>query len=90
MIFSRFAAPNTVEASLCLSMPALLRKRALVAGAWTSGSWARICEGAEAPHATIGYEANLVDTSAAWLRLRYEARGEAVDYKVRLVTTRPT
>ena len=80
----------TVEASLCLSMPALLKKKALVAGAWTSGSWAWIREGAEGPHATIGYEANLVDTSAAWLRLRYEARGEAVDYKVRLVTTRPT
>ena len=32
----------TAEASLCLSMPALLKKRALVAGAWTAGSWAWI------------------------------------------------
>ena len=80
----------TVEASLSLSMPALLRKKALVAGAWTSGSWAWTYEGAERPHARLGYEANLVDLADSWLRLRYEVRGEAVDYKVRLVTTRPT
>ena len=40
-------------------------------------------------HATIRYEADLRDTNNAWLRLHYRANGEAVDYKVQLVTTKP-
>ena len=35
------------------------------------------------------YEADLRDTDNAWLRLHYRANGEAVDYKVQLVTTKP-
>ena len=31
----------------------------------------------------------LSDTDNAWLRLHYRANGEAVDYKVQLVTTKP-
>src|SRR3954454_8584593 len=79
-----------VEDCLVLSATALVRKRALVAGAWTSGSWCWTYGGEAAPHATVGYEADLRDPADAWLRLHYRAGGEPVDYRVRLVTTRPT
>src|SRR3954447_26904390 len=80
----------TVEGCLVLSVAPLVRKGALVAGAWTSGSWCWTYGGEAAPHATIGYEASLIDPADAWLRLHYRANDEAVDYRVRLVTTRPT
>ena len=83
------AKKATVEDSLSLSMVALMRKRALVPGSWTRGSWQWSYEGSE-PHARIGYEANLVDPDAAWLRLTYTASGNPMDYRVRLVTTQPT
>ena len=57
--------------------------------AQTAGSWGWIYEGEDGPHATIRYEADLRDTDNAWLRLHYRANGEAVDYKVQLVTTKP-
>ena len=37
-------------------------------GLWTRGSLRWSYEGCE-PHARIGYEANLIDPDAAWLRL---------------------
>jgi hypothetical protein len=37
----------------------------------------------------MAYEADLTDPQTAWLRLHYRRNGEAVDYKVRLVTTKP-
>ena len=80
---------TTVEDGLCLSMSSLVKKKALVAGSWTRGSWQWSYEGSE-PHARIGYEANLVDAEAAWLRLTYTASGNPMDYRVRLVTTEPT
>ena len=48
-----------------------------------------IYDGDDRPHATIGYQADLTDESNAWLRLCYQANGEPVDYRVRLVTTTP-
>ena len=42
------------------------------------------------PHARISYEANLVDPNAAWVRLTYTVNGHPVDYRIRLVTTRPS
>ena len=69
---------TTVEDSLCLSISSLVKKKALVAGAWTRGSWQWSYEGSE-PHARIGYEANLIDPEAAWLRLTYSASGTLVD-----------
>ena len=45
--------------------------------------------GEAGPHATIRYEADLRDTDNAWLWLHYRANGEAVNYKVQLVTTKP-
>ena len=74
---------------MCLSISTLVKKKALVAGSWTRGSWQWSYEGSE-PHARIGYEANLIDPDAAWLRLTYTASGTPVDYRVRLVTTEPT
>src|SRR4051794_41909419 len=79
-----------VEDCPVLSLTTLVRKGALVAGAWTSDSWCWTYEGEAAPHTTIGYEASLIDPADAWLRLHYRANGEPVDYRVRLVTTRPT
>ena len=80
---------TTVEDTLCLSISSLVKKKALVAGSWTRGSWQWSYEGSE-PHARIGYEANLIDPEAAWLKLTYTASGTPVDYRVRLVTTEPT
>jgi hypothetical protein len=81
---------TTVEESLVLTASALARRKVLIHGARTSGSWGWTYEGEDKPHATIGYEANLIDSEAAWLRLHYQCRGEPADYRVRLVTTRPT
>jgi hypothetical protein len=83
------AKKATVEGSLVLTASSLVRKRALVAGAWTSGSWCWTYDGDDKPHATISYEADLTDQGNVWLRLHYQASGEPVDYKVRLVTTTP-
>ena len=83
------AKKATVEGSLVLTAASLVRKRALVAGAWTSGSWGWTSDGEDKPHATIGYEADLSDQDNAWLRLHYRRNGEPVDYRVRLVTSTP-
>lgn len=79
----------TVEDGLMLSLALLMRKKDVVPGSWTRGSWAWSYEGC-GPHACIGYEANLVDPDAAWLRLSYTASGIPMDYRIRLVTTQPT
>ena len=71
------ATKATVEGSLVLTAASLVRKRALVAGAWTSGSWGWISDGEDKPHATIGYEADLSDQDNAWLRLHYRRNGRA-------------
>ena len=47
----------TVEGSLVLTASALVRKKALVPGAQTAGSWGWTYEGEDGPHATIRYEA---------------------------------
>jgi hypothetical protein len=83
------AKKATVESSLVLTASSLVRKRALVAGAWTSGSWCWTHDGDDKPFATIGYEADLTDQDDASLRPHYQASGEPVDYKVKLVTSTP-
>jgi hypothetical protein len=52
---------STVEGSLVLTASSLVRKKALLPGARTSGSWAWTYDGEDRPHATIGYEADLTD-----------------------------
>ncbi len=61
-------------------------KRTIVAGSQTKGTLRWSYEGCE-PHAKISYEANLVDPNAAWA---YTVNRTPMDYRVRLVTTRPT
>ena len=73
----------TVEGSLVLTASALVRKKALVPGAQTAGSWGWTYAGEDGPHATIRYEADLRDTDNAWLRLHYRANGEAALAHVR-------
>ena len=51
----------TVEGSLVLTASSLARKKALVPGARTSGSWGWTYDGDDKPHATIAYEADLTD-----------------------------
>ena len=80
----------TVETSLILTASTLVRQKGLVPGARRSGWWGWTREGEDEPHATIGYEANLLDPEAAWLRLHYQWQRESIDYRVRLVTTTPT
>ena len=79
----------TVNDSLVLSVSDLLRKGVLVPGVWISGSWCWTYSGKDKPHATIGYEADLRDQEIASLRLNYRVKGQPVDYRVRLVTTKP-
>lgn len=79
-----------VEASLVLTASTLVRRKALVPGARTLGSWGWTRGGEDKPYATIGYEASLTDPEAAWLRLHYQWRGQPVDCRIRLVTTKPT
>jgi hypothetical protein len=79
----------TVEESRVLTISSLMRKKGLVPGAWTSGSWCWTYEGADKPHATISYEADLTDQDDAWLRIHYWTGGQPVDYRVRLETTTP-
>ena len=80
----------TVEECLGLSITDLLRQQLLVPGAWTSGSLSWTRTGEAEPFATIGFEADVVDPAHAWMRLRYTASGNPVDYRVRLTTTRPS
>jgi len=85
----RWSKNATVEDCLTLSMRALRRRRAIVTGAWSSGTWGWKYDWEDQSHATIGYEANLCSPEDAWLRLHYSANGERVDYRVRLVSTKP-
>jgi hypothetical protein len=64
-------------------------QKALRPWARTAGSLSWSYDGEDRPFATIGYEADLTDESDARLRLRYQADGEPLDYKIRLVTTIP-
>jgi hypothetical protein len=83
------AKKTTVEDSLVLSASTLIRQKMLVPGARKAGSWSWRYDGEDRPFATIGYEADLIDESDAWLRLHYRANGQPLDYKIRLVTTTP-
>ena len=79
----------TVEASLVLSVSALMRTGALVPGERTGGLWGWTYEGENRPHAIVRYDADLTEPDDPWLRLRYNVNGERVDCMVRLVSTRP-
>ena len=61
-----------------LTASSLVRKKALVPGARTAGSWGWTYDGDDEPHATIGYDANLTDSDNAWLRLQYQTERRTV------------
>src|SRR3954471_13293209 len=86
------AKKTTVEDGLVLAISDLLRKKALIPGSWTRGTWGWQSGSGGAQDrcvATIGYEADLADPAAAWLRLHYRVNGAPMDDRVRLTTTRP-
>jgi hypothetical protein len=79
-----------VEDCLALAMATLVRQQALVPGARTQGAWGWWRQDESLPFARIGYQADLQDPAAAWLRLDYRVNDEPVNYDIHLVTTRPT
>ena len=72
----------------CLTLPASLFRREVAEGASASGTVSWSHPGAD-PFASIRYAATLSHDGSGYIRLRYMARGESMDYRVRLVTTRP-
>lgn len=83
----------TVEDCLTLDVNKLLRDHCLVPGRRMGGvlRWSVVGTGREV--ASVGYEADLADAAAAWMRLRFgrgegEARREH-ECTLRLTTTRP-
>ena len=77
-----------VEDGLTLSLSDLMRKKALVPGDQTHGTWMWSYSGCE-PHARIGYFADLGKSNGT-LQLTYSTNGEPMDYVVQLVATVPT
>ncbi len=79
----------TVEDGLSLDIDKLIRDGNIRPEQWCSGTlrWTRVSSGEEV--GSISYEANLVASDQAWLRLHYRANDEPQDYRVILETTRP-
>ena len=78
-----------VEDGLTLSLSELFRKKALVPGNRTYGTWMWSYAGRE-PHARIGYAADLSNPNGGTMRLTYTTNDAPMDYVVQLVTTVPT
>ncbi len=79
----------TVEDGFTLDINKLIRDGNIRPGQWCSGTlrWTRVARGEEV--GSIGYEANLMASDQAWLRLHYRVNDEPQDYRVNLETTRP-
>ncbi len=78
-----------VEDGLTLSISDLVRKKAVVPGSRTYGTWMWSYTGRES-HAQIGYAADLSSPNGATMRLTYTTNGVPMDYVVQLVSTVPT
>ena len=78
----------TVDDGLTLCVNDLVRKRALIPGALTSGGWHWSFSGRE-PHARIGYAADMRHPGMETLRLIYTTDGQSVNYLIWLVSTSP-
>jgi len=78
-----------VENGLTLDLNRLLRDKLVLPGQHVRGTltWNRTSNGKRI--ASIGYEADLQNHEAAWIRLQYTADGTPIDYFVHLTTTRP-
>lgn len=56
----------TVEASLVLSVSALMRAGVLVPGERRGGLWGWTYQGDDRPHAIVGYEADFTEPDYPW------------------------
>lgn len=87
--YYRWDSKTTIEDGLTLNLGKLVRDRLVISGQHVSHSlvWRRVSDGEQT--ASIGYEANLIDPSAAWMRLHYRHNDKPLDYRIKLTTTRP-
>ena len=83
---------TTVEDCRSLDASRWMREGILKAGVWHAGSWCWFRDQTRTQRtADITYEVNTTFRAPPWLRLTYtvKATGTAIDYRVRLTTTRP-
>ena len=68
-----------------------MRESVVVPGIHRTGGWKWFNAATGEKTSSIGYEVCTLDMSAPWLRLHYRftERNVAIDYRVRLTTTRP-
>ena len=85
----RWNKKSVVEDGLTLNIFKLVREKVIIPGKQVSGSLTWRSERTGEKRASIGYEANMFDQNAAWMRLHYTSDGKPMDYKVRLTTIRP-
>src|SRR5947207_11222576 len=85
----RGSKKTVVEHCRCLDVNRFMREGILAAGVHHSGALGWYAATGERT-SSVGYEVCTLDAAAAWLRLWYTftASGQAVDYRVRLTTTR--
>ena len=79
----RWSKKTVVEDGLTLDLFKLVREKAIIPGKHVRGSltWRSVRTGEKT--ASIGYEANMFDPNAAWMRLHYTSDGKQMEYKVR-------
>jgi hypothetical protein len=77
----------TVERGLMLDINRLLQYRDILPGSHVSGdlTWSYVHSGEKV--ASVGYEACMLDRTASWVRLHYNANGKPEDYRVQLVAS---
>jgi hypothetical protein len=87
--YYRWHSKQTVEDGLSLDINKLIRDGSVRQGIAWQGTlvWSNTRTGEKI--ASIGYEANLVKTDNAYMRLHYNHNNQPQDYKVRLTTTQP-
>lgn len=90
----RHASQPAVEDGLTLALSRLRRLRLLVPGRWSGGEivWTNTRTGERT--SSVGFQADLSDPGAAWLRLHYTTTKRdgtklACDYRIVLTTTVP-
>ena len=85
----RWSKKTVVEDGLTLDLLKLVREKAIIPGKHVRGSLTWWNNHIDEERASIGYEADLIDPYAAWVRLHYRRDGTPEDYKVRLTVTYP-
>jgi hypothetical protein len=82
---------DTVEDCLLLNVNQLIQNRKLKDGLHIFGGWEWKNSYSGEVTSSIGYELNTTDSYYCWLRLHYTMKNtqERIDFKVRLVTSRP-